>query len=385
MTPDRASGLPVLVAASLVAMALGTVHAYSVFIAPLEAQFDTGRSALSLGYSLALVCLTLVVLAGPRLYARATPARLMALACGGAACGALLAGWGGTLVLLYIGYGVIFGAANGLGYGFGLQVAAQANPGREGLAMGVVTAAYALGAVLAPGVFEAALLRAGFAGAMSVLALALIGAGVVSVVLLGRSGLRFPGGPEGAGTGQARGLALLWLGYFGGVLAGLMVIGHAAAIAEAARPGGAAWLAPATVALCNLAGALLGGRLADGPAPKRVLVALILLTAVTLATLALGPRGGLVFIALGLVGFAYGGTIAATPAVIVKLYGMGRSASIYGRVFTAWGAAGLMGPWLAGALYDWRGGYGLALTTASLLALVAALGLLAFRPPDRAP
>lgn len=385
MTPDRASGLPVLVAASLVAMMLGTVHAYSVFIAPLETQFSTGRSALSLGYSLALVCLTLVVLAGPRLYARATPARLMALACGGAACGALLAGWGGSLALLYLGYGVIFGAANGLGYGFGLQIAAQANPGREGLAMGVVTAAYALGAVLAPGVFEAAVLHAGFAGAMSVLALALIAAGAVSAALLQRSGQRFMDSRAETGTAQSRGLVLLWLGYFGGVLAGLMVIGHAAGIAEAARPGGAAWVAPAIIALCNLVGSLLGGRLADGHAPKRVLVALILLTAVTLATLALGPRGAAVFIALGLVGFAYGGTIAATPAVIVKLYGMGRSASVYGRVFTAWGAAGLMGPWLAGALYDWRGGYGVALITASLFALVAALSLAAFRPPDRAP
>ncbi|QGX97347.1 MFS transporter [Roseovarius faecimaris] len=384
MTPSF-SGLPVLVATALVAMVLGTVHAYSVFLVPLEVQFGTGRSALSLGYSLALVCLTLVVLAGPRLYARAAPATLMILACGGAATGALLAGWGGSLALLYLGYGVIFGAANGLGYGFGLQLAAQANPGREGLAMGVVTAAYALGAVLAPGVFEAALVRTGFGGAMTVLALALIGAGGVSVLLLRRSGIRFQTGAAPAAGTRNTGLPLLWLGYFGGVLAGLMVIGHAAGIAEAMHPGQAGWMAPAIIALCNLAGSLAGGRLADGTGPRRVLVGLVLLTGVTLAALALGPRGGGVFLALGLVGFAYGGTIAATPAVIAKLYGMGQSAAIYGRVFTAWGAAGLAGPWLAGALYDWRGGYGLALMLASGFALVAALSLAAFKPPDRAP
>ncbi|MDE0787334.1 MAG: hypothetical protein OSB06_01525, partial [SAR324 cluster bacterium] len=51
------------------------------------------------------------------------------------------------------------------------------------------------------------------------------------------------------------------------------------------------------------------------------------------------------------------------------------SSQIYGRVFTAWGLAGLVGPWLAGLLYDVTGDYTLALLVAaasSTLSVMAA-------------
>ena len=54
---------------------------------------------------------------------------------------------------------------------------------------------------------------------------------------------------------------------------------------------------------------------------------------------------------------------------------MHSSARIYGRVFTAWGAAGLLGPWLAGVLFDLSGDYRIALLVAAAIGLgsVAAL------------
>jgi hypothetical protein len=55
-----------------------------------------------------------------------------------AAAGAWVAGMAGSLPLIWIGYSLLFGVANGLGYGFGFQIAAQANKGREGKAMGMI-------------------------------------------------------------------------------------------------------------------------------------------------------------------------------------------------------------------------------------------------------
>ena len=68
-------GLVVLLAASLLSCVLGSVHAFSVFLVPLEAQFDAARSSVSLIYSFALITLTLAVLAGHRVFAgrRAAP------------------------------------------------------------------------------------------------------------------------------------------------------------------------------------------------------------------------------------------------------------------------------------------------------------------------
>lgn len=388
-------GLRVLLAAAALAAVLGSVHAFSVFLTPLEGRFGASRSAISLTYSLALVALTCAVLIGPRYYARCSAARFVLITCALGAFGAGVAALAPTLPLVWLGYSLIFGAANGLGYGFGLQIAAQANPGREGLAMGIVTAAYALGSVVAPVLFALAVEASGFALAMQGLGFALVAVGLGSAALMRAGGTRFAAasvdGP--AAPSLLSRIPLLWLGYFGGVMAGLMVLGHAAGILATLRPGVAAWVAPVVISACNLAGSLMGGQMADRIPLGRVLAGLTLATMLALTGLASGfgaggfgasgVGAGVVIPLLGLVGFAYGGTIAAYPAAIAKLYGMRDSARIYGLVFTAWGAAGLMGPWLAGYLFDLSGRYDAALICAAMAASlsIASVGLLFRRRP----
>ena len=68
----------------------------------------------------------------------------------------------------------MFGAANGLGYGYALQISAQANPRYKGFAMGLVTASYALGAVLAPWPLSVALDHFSLNGTMIGLAFLLL-------------------------------------------------------------------------------------------------------------------------------------------------------------------------------------------------------------------
>ena len=57
-----------LPASMLVTFVLGSVHAFSVFIVPLETRLQLPRSEISLIYSFALVALTLAVLFGYRIY-----------------------------------------------------------------------------------------------------------------------------------------------------------------------------------------------------------------------------------------------------------------------------------------------------------------------------
>ncbi|MGB0504707.1 MAG: MFS transporter [Pikeienuella sp.] len=369
------SGLFVLLAASIVSAVLGSVHAFSVFITPLEGMFGASRSEVSLTYSFALIALTFSVLGGPRLFARVTPVVFMPTVCALAAGGAIAAGQAGALWQVWLGYSLVFGAANGLGYGYGLQIAARANPGREGIAMGVVTAAYALGSVLSPPAFEIAVDTGGFSAAMNGLAGILVLVGVVSAVLLrfARAKTIANVNQSGVGFAPAQEQFLLWLGYLGGVLAGLMVIGHAAGIASTIQPNIAVWLAPVTISVCNLVGSLIGGRLID-KAPLWVSLSTLPLMTVAgvIALVFFGSMAGLLT-ALGLIGFAYGGTIAAYPAAIARLYGMANSARVYGRVFTAWGLAGLIGPWLAGWLYDWNSNYEIALYVAAVSGLISVL------------
>lgn len=93
-----------------------------------------------------------MVLIGYRLYGRLPPATLFV--CSGlAAAGLLASAYASSLIQLYLFYGLIFGAANGLGYGYALQLAGQALPDKRGMAMSLVTAFYAVGATGAPPLF----------------------------------------------------------------------------------------------------------------------------------------------------------------------------------------------------------------------------------------
>ena len=146
----NASVALVLTGLALVCAVLGSVHAFSVFLGPLEQTFSIGRSTVSLVYSFSLVFLTFAVLIGPRLYVIMAPVHLLCVVGILGAIGALIAGFAKGMSGVWIGYSLCFGLANGLGYGFSLQYAARSARSRPGAAMGLVTAAYAFGAAVSP-------------------------------------------------------------------------------------------------------------------------------------------------------------------------------------------------------------------------------------------
>ena len=370
-------GRTVLIASSVLTLVLGSVHAFSVFLEPFEARFEASRASVSLTYSFALVALTLAVLVGHRIYGRTPAAILVASICLAAAAGAGITAFAPSLPVAWLGYSLIFGGANGLGYGFALQLSAQANPGREGLAMGIVTACYALGAAVSPLVFQAAIGSGGIEAAMLTLSLMLLGAIPVSCGLLYRTGVIYQVAlPESADrpASPLSHVPLLWLGYGTGVAAGLMAIGHATGIGRSA---GLApdilTAAPITIALCNMMGGLAGGWLIDRISKRLLLVALPAVSATALFALTIMTGQTAVLAGLSVIGFCYGAIIAVYPAAIAITQGTVAGARIYGRVFTAWGTAGLFAPWFAGYLFDRSGSYTVALATAGVLAITSAL------------
>ena len=80
-----------MLASMLVTFVLGSVHAFSVFIVPLEGLLVLPRSEISLIYSFALVAITLSVLFGYLIYERLSAWLLVLLTCLLAATGLVLA------------------------------------------------------------------------------------------------------------------------------------------------------------------------------------------------------------------------------------------------------------------------------------------------------
>ena len=375
--PHRPQGTWVTLASMVLASVLGSVHAFSVFLEPMENYFQTSRSQVSLTYSFALLSLTVGVLLGHRFYSLLRPASFSIAVCGLALIGTLIAASATHIIIVWLGYSLLFGLANGLGYGFALQISAQSNLENKGFVMGLVTASYALGSVLSPWPLAFVLNNFGLMWAMLSLTLALfVIMPVVSGLLYWSRAQLHVSPPDHKHSPRVNQhvIFFFWLAYGLAVMAGLMAIGHATAIAdEAGLNGQLILIAPSVLALFSMSGSLLGGWMADRVSFKVTLTVLPLLSALSLALLALFLVDISVLFGIGVTGFAYGAIISIYPAAIATHFGAVEGIRIYGKVFIAWGIAGFVGPWLAGSLYDLNGDYRLALIIASIAGLGSAL------------
>lgn len=369
----------------LLSLAFGSLYAFAVLLTPLEAQLGVSRADVSLVNSAAIVSVTVGVFLCPLALRRMTPARLSLAVGAGAAAGLAIAATGWGYMALFLGYGVIFGLGNGMAYSLFLDQAAGAMPQARGLAIGLATAAYAVGTAL----FSPVL---GYLAAISPTAALLFQATAVAVAAILAS-LLWSG--AGLATGEASAEASvpplprlrlfhLWAIYFLGACGSLMMIVHAVALLEARQaPQLLSQIAPSLIAIGNIVGSAAGGRWVDRAGAVLALGVPLAASVAVLAGL-LMPLGAWPWLALlTLGGAAYGALIAALPAVIRNEAGAAGFTRAFGLVFTAWGTAGFAGPYLAGLVFDATGSYAVAIAIAAVAAAAALVVCLAIASPAK--
>lgn len=387
LPPTTRHPIAAVAGGTLICLAPGAVYAWSLFYRPIEADLGIGRAWLSGAFAIGSVAFALAMVTAPLLLrGRAAPA--LALLSGGF-CGVGLAAPGviHEVWCIVLGYGVLFGTGCGLAYSVALQANMLALPHRRGLAAGLTAGSGALGSVLSALIFRTLIDSLGpwqtlLWGGAGFFILATIAAGLLR-------GIVMPWPMKRAATGSAESAAerrieiMLWFGFFFGACAGLMALGHAAGIAQAY--GGAAATAAAATAMIaagNGLGRLGAGALADYVPVRRILIAAPLTATLALGSLALLPDITLALVVLTTTGLAYGAMAATYPASVAIYFGVARTGQIYGRVFTAWGVAGLTAPGIGGLLFDRTGGYGAALGLAAAAGVLSAVAV-ARLPPSR--
>ena len=365
-----------LAACVMVTFVMGSVHAFSVFLLPLENLFAESRAAISLIYSTALIMITLSVLFGHHLYGRYSSARLLLLSALLAAVGLVIASAANSWFMFLLGYGFLFGIANGFAYGYTLQLSAQLLPARSGFAMGTVTAGYALGSVVFALILSRLVNLYSLESSLLGMSVLLLLACLVSTLHFKQTDIRFHvasevGQIKSALVTENREVVALAVAYFCAVFAGLMAIGHAAAIANPMGLAGSSALGAIVVGIGSSVGGVIAGWLIDHYSPKMLLVGLALISAIFLLLAASGISWIPVIVSLCFIGFGYGAIIAVYPVAIAWRFGEA-GPMVYGRVFISWGIAGLSAPWLAGWIFDQTSHYTLALLVAGCLALASA-------------
>lgn len=370
-----------LTGAALVNACLGSLFAWSIFVEPLKAEFRGSDEALPWVFSLALATFAAVVMAGGRLVDRLPPARIVVVAAFCTGGGMLAAAAAPSLVWLAVGYGVLFGVGNGLGYAAAVAVASKAFVAQRGTALGLVVGAYAAGPLVAGPLASSLLVQVGLRATFALFGIVLAGLLLLGAVLLAVPGAQARPADEGGSAAsrapvrplllQPRAL-LLWTVFLLGTLPALLVFAHAAAIVgEQGLGRTAAGAAVAVLGAGNLTGRVGSGWLSDhfGRLPSLRVALLGLMIACGLLAAVSVPA--VIFTALLLVGVAYGSQAALVPAVTADLFGVPGFAGNYGQIFTAWGVAGLLGPAAGAWLHDLGNGFEAALWLASATVLGA--------------
>ena len=166
----------------------------------------------------------------------------------------------------------------------------------------------------------------------------------------------------------------LWLGYFLGVFAGLMIIGHAVPMISSF--GGSTSTSITAITLMTLGSGIAGiyaGWLVDRFGCKRPLLTILLINTGAILALSIMTNISLLLILLVLIASLYGAVIAIYQTLVSHIVGSNLSSAVYGRVFTAWGTAGLISPSLAGWLFEKNNNYDASIIFTLSISIVAIL------------
>jgi MFS family permease len=83
-------------------------------------------------------------------------------------------------------------------------------------------------------------------------------------------------------------------------------------------------------------------------------------------------------------GIAYGGFVALMPALTTDYFGGRNAGGIIGILYSSAGIGALIGPPLAGVIYDARGSYALPILFGVAVNILAVACILAIPEPERA-
>ncbi|MEO0068924.1 MAG: OFA family MFS transporter [candidate division WOR-3 bacterium] len=390
----------IVVGALLIQLCLGAIYAWSVFRKPLESTLNITSTQASLPFSFVLVFFALATVIGGRLQDRFGP-RIVAIIGGFLlALGMILASFAQNIAMLVIAYGVISGIGIGFAYVCPISAGVKWFPDKRGLITGLAVAGFGAGALIVGPLARAMIDSIGAFATFRYLGIAyfiliFIGALILRNPPSGYKPLGWNPPQPAAGTtvrtdfsaGQMLKTAqfwLIWLTYFAGCAAGLMIIGQTSPIAqELARfSKETAALGVSILAIFNALGRIFWGRISDTIGRTRALLLMFLINAVAIFGYFLIPSIPFIFwIGIALVGSSFGGYLAIYPAVTADFYGTKYSGINYGLVFTAYGIGGLLSNIFAPRIKEITGNYNAAFLITALLCLAAAVVIILVKPP----
>jgi OFA family oxalate/formate antiporter-like MFS transporter len=397
-------------------LALGILYAWSVIKAAIPDSWGWNNADKALPYSISCLVFALAMVPAGRLQDKIGPRWVAALGGIFVGIGFIIASLtGSSLTGFVIGFGILGGIGIGFGYASATPPAVKwFPPQKTGLIAGLVVAGFGLASVyIAPlatsllGVFATTVVKTdpatgavkqivekGVSSTMLVFGIAFL------VIVFGLAQLLKdpPKGYVPAGTPAPKGGAaaapavdkgwkemlgrsqfyILWLIYFAGAAAGLTFISFAQDLGKRSL-GELAFVAVAVLAVGNAGGRITAGLISDKIGRQWTLFLFLLLQAIVVLVLYLIQAGAgwpFMLLVILLIGANYGSNLSLFPSATKDYFGLKNFGVNYGFIFTAWGAAGLIMPWVNGIIKDATGKNDL--TFFIIIAMLIAAAMLTF-------
>lgn len=402
------------------------LYAFSKLIKPLMAEFSWAQTEVAFAY--ALICFVfglmtfpggklsdkigprnvvffggLILAAGFFLVSTLSPPDKAVLAAGGEAAIAATQAAKTQLYLFYLYYGVLAGFGGAFVYLPPIAVASKWWPDKKAMATGFTVVGLGIGSFIMVPIADR-IIAANNGSALPVFYY--VGIAMAVLVVLSALCMKNPpagykpagwnppvpaaGGPKAfrdytyEETKKSPQFWLLWLVYFCGSFAGLMVIGLLAKFggdSGNANPG----LAVQCLAIANAAVRILIGPIVDKlGGTKKIFIILFALQAI--AMVALYPSGSstlFLSVTAALIGWNYGAMFTLFPATTLNYYGVTSQGSNYGLLFTAWGVAGLFGPTCGSKLAEITNSFMTPFIASAVILAIAVVILAALKAPEK--
>ena len=398
-SPKTVARWPIAVAGVAMQMILGTVYAWSVFKKPLIAKHGWSELEVGLTFMLTIFFLGFSAALGGKLVDKAGTRKVASIAAALFSAGMVLAGLADTFSskwLLWLGYGVIAGIGNGLGYITPVAVLVRWFPDKKGTITGLAVMGFGLGAAimgqLAPflmkyGVSIAAIFYA--SGAVFLAGMLLAARKLVNppaeYALPAAKAATIPAVPS---VDVSRAMTMyqfyiLWGLLLLNVTAGIAIISNLSNMAQEQLKitAVAAGTIVFATSLCNGMGRLVWAALSEKIGRKAVFLILFASQVPLFFVLPHITNLWLFSIIACYILLCYGGGFGTMPSFTADTFGPKNIGGIYGKILLAWGVAGVAGPLLMEWVKKNYSGFQVALTVAAFVLAAGFILALLYRKP----
>jgi len=355
----------VFTASIFISLALGVLYTWSILKSAIETSVNLGGpdafqwdlASINDPYSVAIIAFAFVMIISGKVFDKFGP-KITSLIGGVLIISGLLIASSSVSYLSWIlGFGILVGG--GIGFGYAVITPATIKwfpPEKTGLIAGFVVGGFGLSSVFIAPLFSFLIKTNGLSYALQVYAfLFAIIVITCSFLLLNppESGKHAPlfnhASPKDniklSDILKKSEFYILWILFFIGSGAGLMVIGFITDMVKKGL-GEEAFLGVVIIAIGNSGGRVAAGYLSDKIGRLKTLLIMFVFQCLLMILSALAADHSISVILLLLIatfiGFNYGSNLSLFPSITKDLWGMKNFGANYGALFTAWGVGGFV-------------------------------------------